>query len=101
MTGLLVVSPTGSGRGFGRYQSITNSNANSEAPTQVMYRPIGTDNPRRLRSATRANTVIPDVSYLNVVTFGIDGLLNPRPQVRPEAKLRRADFSQVRLQDVT
>jgi hypothetical protein len=41
MTGLLIASPADSGKGLGRYQSATNTNASSEVPTQVMNRTIG------------------------------------------------------------
>ena len=41
MTGLLIALPADSGKGLGRYQSATNSNASSEVPTQVMNRTIG------------------------------------------------------------
>jgi hypothetical protein len=47
---------------LGRYQSTTNSNASSDAPTQAMYRPIGITISRRFRSVKRANAVIPDTS---------------------------------------
>jgi hypothetical protein len=62
MTGLLIGSLAGSGKDLGRYQSTTNSNANSDAPTQAMYRPIGMTASRRFRSVTRANALIPDTS---------------------------------------
>ena len=41
MTGLLIASPADSGKGLGRYQSATNTNASSALPTQVMNRTIG------------------------------------------------------------
>ncbi len=41
MTGLLIASLAGSGKGLGRYRSATNSNASSERPTHVMNRTIG------------------------------------------------------------
>src|ERR1700682_3799639 len=47
MTGLLIASRAGSGKDLGGYQSATNSNATSDAPTQAMYLPIGITISRR------------------------------------------------------
>ena len=53
MTGLLIASCAGSGEDLGRYQSATNSNARSDAPTQAMYRPIGITVSRRYSSESK------------------------------------------------
>ena len=47
MTGLLIASPAGSGKGLGRYQSATSSNASREVLTQVMNRTRHNDISRR------------------------------------------------------
>jgi hypothetical protein len=71
MTGLLIASPAGSGKGLGRNQSATNSNASSEVPTQVMNRTIGITISLAAIHVTRANAAIPDRSLWNVVTARI------------------------------
>src|SRR6202048_3452223 len=53
MTGRLLASGAGSGNDLGRYQSATNSNARSDAPTQAMYRPIGITVSRRCISGSK------------------------------------------------
>jgi hypothetical protein len=60
MTGLLIASPAGSGKGLGRYQSVTNTNASSEVTTQVMNRTIRHNVSLAAIHVTRANAVIPD-----------------------------------------
>jgi len=60
MTGLLIASPAGSGKGLGRHQSATNCNASSEVLSQVMNRTIGITISLAAIHVTRANAVIPD-----------------------------------------
>src|ERR1700730_14643620 len=52
-TGRVLAAGAGSDKDLGRYQSATNSNARSDAPTQAMYRPIGITVSRRCISESK------------------------------------------------